>query len=377
MLYDACAADSPCKKKQRKLYVCGACGVECPLDMFGRHQFRKAAFLDLSQVPQQGLPPAAGDLSSHPEASSTSSTCAPAHLVRRCNTCVTQPCCACCEELPLTSFARGQMYRPSNRRRCRPCAVFTLICVRCCQPKPPEAFSRSEAKKRRAVPKVCVSCEQTNPHFERRYTVVLALGFQRGTLPGLPQETLRRIIALSEPGDEFMVVLHGRFECRLCDRSWHLRDSDVSDIDGHVQRSKEHKERLARLASGSLVRVPAAGPEADKLRRGLGVRGAICSAQQLEESRALVSLAEATARGIGIEALRAVGLPSDAAWAAPRVLRAAESLQEGSADIQPAALDAEVKSAQRHWKLYGHLSADGELDMEEVASLAAILSQGS
>merc|ERR1712217_687480 len=103
---------------------------------------------------------------------------APAHVIRRCNDCVKQPCMACHEELPLSKYAKGQMMRPSGQRRCRECAAETILCVRCGQPKPRSEFSSVEARKRKLLPKLCRDCEHTNPYFERRYAVVLTLGSQ-------------------------------------------------------------------------------------------------------------------------------------------------------------------------------------------------------
>merc|ERR1719469_1599562 len=102
-----------------------------------------------------------------------------------------------------------------------------MICIRCGQPRPKEAFSSVEVKKRRSASKICQSCSETNPYFERRYA--LALMFSRL----LPQEVLQRISVLSEPGDEFTVVHRQSFECQLCRESWSLL---THDMERHVHQ---------------------------------------------------------------------------------------------------------------------------------------------
>merc|ERR1719191_812414 len=142
-------------RERDRMYLCGSCNLELPLDMFGRYQFRKAAQLDAAT----------------PEPAS--------HLIRRCNNCVQQPCSACRRELPLSAFARGQMLRPKDDRRCRECAAFTYLCSRCGQPKPPREFSPLEVGKRKIYPKVCSGCLDINPYFERRFTMALVLSGRR------------------------------------------------------------------------------------------------------------------------------------------------------------------------------------------------------
>lgn len=340
-----------------RLFLCGACSLSKPVDMFGRHQFRKVALLDSELI----------------DGTETSETQTAMHLVRRCNACVTQPCSACRVELPVTSFAKGQMSRPSSSRRCRPCAAFTVICVGCNLPKLPSQFSPAEVNKRRAVPKVCHACESTNPYFERRFVIVLCLTQRAGRCrPALPQEATRSIVRFADPGDEFTAITRDGFVCRLCKRSYCWSVCGPHEAERHI-RTPEHRERLERLATGSLVRLLDLPNEAkERLQRGLGIRGAVCSAQQVHEASTLVHIDTANLQGVGCDALRAAGLQGGAIWVSPHVLRAAEALQLGTATPPRAAL-SEVKSAQRHWKLYGHLGAVGDLDADEVAILASAM----
>jgi len=361
----AAAPAAPRQREGRSSYTCGVCSRSLPLDMFGRHQFRKAAAVD--------LPPGSS------EDRSSSSTAAPAHLVRRCNDCVRQPCHACGEELPLSFFAKGQMMRPSGQRRCRSCAAETILCMRCGQPKPRSAFSALEVLKRKLLPRVCSECEQTNPYFERRYGLVLVFSSPKSRIgsgarvPRLPLDILRRIVGFSEPGDEFTQIFRKDFECSLCARSWSFA---TNDVERHVRHSQVHRQRLEKLQRGSLLRIGSLDLEPSRFRSGLGIRGAVCSRERVEEARALLRVEDAMAQGLAMEALRVAGLAPECAWVAPRVVEAAMRLQLGSA-VPPKGSSAEVRSAQRRWKLFGHLGAEaeGHADAEEeLSALNAMLS---
>eukprot|EP00403_Amphidinium_massartii_P000039 CAMPEP_0178374880 /NCGR_PEP_ID=MMETSP0689_2-20121128/2601_1 /TAXON_ID=160604 /ORGANISM="Amphidinium massartii, Strain CS-259" /LENGTH=634 /DNA_ID=CAMNT_0019994857 /DNA_START=22 /DNA_END=1922 /DNA_ORIENTATION=- len=338
------------------LYLCGACNRERRLDQFGRHQFRKPAKLDdRSEVRPEDL-----------------------HLVRRCNDCVTQPCGACKLELPLSDFARSQMMRPHGSRRCRICAEDTFWCVRCKQPKTKDGFSQNEIDKHKDKPRVCLGCETTNPYYERRYGILLTLAFRSqssgvdiegAALPALPVEAVRVIVDFSEPGDEFVAVLPQHFECFLCKKRWNLLGNEV---ERHV-RSDRHKRLLLRLAAGELLKIPEAGPDAERLRAGLGLTGKICTARELQQARALVRVEETGGLGVLPEALLAAGLTRTAGGVTPRLLDAARALQEGglpserrSAMPSLSAEDlAEVRSARRRWKLFGHMGVLGDAEDEE------------
>jgi len=340
-------------------FDCGACGKFLPLDMFGRHQFRKVAIMD------------------SPRSAEDSGT--PLHLVRRCNDCVLQPCSACGIELPLSRFAKGQMMRPRGQRRCRECAVETVLCVRCGQPKPRAAFSPVEAHKRKLAPRVCNECEHTNPYFERRYGLVLTLGSHRccsgsaRRLPPLPLEILQRVASFSEPGDEFTRVHRRDFECGLCGRSWNL---STNDVDRHVRHSQLHKKRLESLNRGLLLRVSSLDMEVSRLRNGLGIRGDVCSRERVEEARALLRVEEVKSQGIALEALMAAGVAPGCNWVAPRLVELAVGMQLGAATPPEAsaatASSAVVRSAQRRWKLFGHLGAEAEGHADAEEQLSAI-----
>mmetsp|Transcript_46483 Transcript_46483/g.132535 ORF Transcript_46483/g.132535 Transcript_46483/m.132535 type:complete len:609 (-) Transcript_46483:76-1902(-) len=338
-------------------YPCGACGRCLPLDMYGRHQFRKAVAVDALPEGQA----------------------APAHLTRRCNDCVQQPCSACGEELPLSRFAKAQMMRPHGQRRCRGCAAETLLCARCGRPRPPDAYSPVEARKRKVLPRVCSECEQTNPYFERRYVLALVLGSRRPRgpalneqLPGLPLDILRRIVEFSEPGDEFTRVFQRDFECNLCDRRWSI---SMNDVDRHVRHSQLHRQRLDKLRKGLLVRIGSLDLDISRFRNGLGIQGAVCSRERAREAQALVRVQDATAQGLALDTLQAAGLAPGRTWAAPQVVELALGLQLGGRAPPEEASCAEVRSAQRRWRLFGHLGAEAEgCDADELSALNAMLS---
>jgi len=364
--------DDPAGGHRAAGYLCGACGRKLPLDMFSRCQFRKAAAMNAP-------PAAAADAVGQAEA-------AAAHLVRRCNDCVVQPCSGCGAELALSRFAKNQMMRPRGQRRCRACTVDTLLCVRCGRPRPREAFSRAQAQKSKALPRVCADCEHINPYHERRYAVAMALGrarvsnrsVTRAALPALPLETIRRIVEMSEPGDEFTKVHARDFHCSLCSRSWSLL---TNEVERHVRHSEVHRHRVKRLQDGSLVRIAELelqGLEASRFRDGLGVQGPVCSRERAEEARALVPLWHATAEGVTTETLRVAGLAPGCQWVAPRILEAALRLQLSSGPVpQDSASSsvAEVRSARRRWMLFGHRlgpEAEGH-DAEELSAVCAML----
>merc|ERR1719329_298013 len=193
-----------------------------------------------------------------------------------------------------------------------------MICVRCCQPKPRSAFSSVEISKKRSEVKICEECGLKNPYFERRYAIVLMFGHRSsaqltGGLVSLPQEALQMIIEFSEPGDKFTVVHQQSFECRLCfSQQWSLL---TNDVERHVRCSKQHQLRSAKLRRGELLHFTAGladdGEEIEARLRVLGVRGDVCSRQQMEEAESLVSVASASAQGVRLEALRAAGLATD------------------------------------------------------------------
>jgi len=334
--------------------------------MFSRAQFRKAAAVDhVPNIGEDGTTNAEGTMAEH--------------LTRRCNDCVQQPCCVCGIELALSHFAKSQMMRPHGHRRCRECAAETILCVRCGHAKSISEFSLVEAKKRKISPRVCSDCEQTNPYFERRYCVLFTLGMPRRCrerppsapcLPALPLDIVRRVIELSEPGDEFIKVRRRDFECGLCGRSWSLC---TNDVERHLN-TPLHRNRLDKLDRGLLVRIASLDLEASRFRNGLGIRAAVCSRERVEEARALVCLETARSQGLGLEALRVAGLPPDCEWVAPRIAEAAVGLQLGSWSAVPEDSSGsckEVRSAQRQWKLFGHLEVT-EVDGEEAEELSAI-----
>jgi len=363
------AAQAARQREKGSSYDCGVCGRLLPLDMFGRHQFRKAAAVDTAQQPEAQDQPGRAPI-------------APAHAVRRCNDCVKQPCSACGDELPLSAFGKGQMMRPRGQRRCRACTAETMLCMRCGRPKPRSAFSQLEVMKRKILPRVCSECEQTNPYFERRYGLVLIFTQLRpragsaGCLPsrGLPLDVVRRIASFSEPGDEFTQVYRKAFECGLCGRSWSFA---TNDVERHVRCSQVHRQRLEKLERGLLLRIGSLDLEASRFHCGLGIKGAVCSRERAEEARALVRVKDALDQGLAMEALRSAGLAPERDWVAPKVVEVAMQLQLGSATPPPEASSAEVKSAQRRWMLFGHLGAEaeGHADAaEELSALSAMLS---
>ena len=141
------------ERERGKTFLCGSCQKSLPIDMFTRSQFQKAAAMDDGRGESES------------------------HLVRRCNECVTQPCCACSKELPLTAFANSQMLRPQGSRRCRVCASETWWCIRCARPRAQSDFSSFEARKGKRIAKVCQDCNKSNTYFDRRHA--LLRGFQR------------------------------------------------------------------------------------------------------------------------------------------------------------------------------------------------------
>eukprot|EP00928_Gymnodinium_smaydae_P083342 TRINITY_DN6657_c0_g1_i1.p1 TRINITY_DN6657_c0_g1~~TRINITY_DN6657_c0_g1_i1.p1 ORF type:complete len:689 (-),score=153.96 TRINITY_DN6657_c0_g1_i1:8-2044(-) len=264
------AANGPMQKKG-KAFLCGSCDRELPIDMFTRSQFQKAAKLDEEE----------------PEGAAEK-----AHLVRRCNDCVKQPCCACGVELPLSAFAGTQMLRPHGSRRCRPCAADTWLCVRCGRPKPKTDFSNVEARKGKKFAKICVACSASNPYFDRRHAVCALFSgrFAGPPLwgpPALAREVILRILEFA--AERFIKITRTSYECTLCGttRSF-LTSADDAPVERHVRTSKLHERRLQSLEAGNLVEIARAGIDADRFHGGLGVRGAFCGRAQVTEAARLV-----------------------------------------------------------------------------------------
>lgn len=271
-------------RQRGKSFLCGSCGRSLGIDMFTRSQFQKATHMDKEREAAAPAPGAAEK----------------AHLVRRCNDCVTQPCCACKAELPLSAFAGTQMLRPPGSRRCRPCAADTWFCARCSRPKAQADFSTLEARKGKKTAKICRTCESSNPYFERRHVVCAVFGGRYAglpaRLPALAREVLLRILAFSGVA-RFVEISRTGFHCGLCARSWSfLASGDDAPIERHLRTSKVHARRLASLQAGNLVEIAAVagsgkpGLELERFREGLGVRGAFCGRDQVQEARRLVDV---------------------------------------------------------------------------------------
>jgi len=96
----------------------------------------------------------------------------------------------------------------------------------------------------------------------------------------------------------------------------------------------------------------------------------------VEEARALLKVEEVTAQGVTLEALRAAGLAPGSDWVAPRLVELALSMQLGAAMPPEASAattsSAECRSAQRRWKLFGHLGAEAEGHADAEEQLSAI-----
>merc|ERR1719331_40805 len=124
-------------------------------------------------------------------------------------------------------------------------------------------------------------------------------------------------------------------------------------------RSTQHLQRLEKLSKGALVRIASQGLDRSCFRDGLGIWGAVCSREQLKEARALVRVSDAREQGLTMEVLQVAGLTPECLWASPRLVEVAMGLQLGSAaPPEGSSQPAECRSAQRRWKLFGHMSAE-------------------
>ena len=190
------AAITAARDRERgKTFLCGSCQKSLPIDMFTRSQFQKAAAMDDGRE----------------EAES--------HLVRRCNECVTQPCCACLALLPLTAFAGSQMLRPQGSRRCRSCAADTWWCIRCARPRAQNEFSSFEARKGKRIAKVCKDCNKSNTYFDRRHALCVAFSGKYAAapsrLPSFSREILSCILDFAKES-QFVSIGTTSFSCTLC-----------------------------------------------------------------------------------------------------------------------------------------------------------------
>lgn len=281
-----------------KLFLCGSCERSLPIDMFTRCQFSKASKMDEHR----------GE----------------SHLVRRCNECVTQPCCACGQLLSLTAFSGSQMLRPQGSRRCRPCTLETWWCDRCCKPKATTEFSSFQARKGKQISKVCRGCEKSNPYFDRRH-VVCAIFSGKFTappwrLPCLSKEILMSILSFAKES-KFITINGSSYSCSLCNKTKSfLANAGEDAVERHLRTSQVHAKRLRSLEAGHLVEVANSGVELDRFRDGLGLKAAFCGMDQVKEAASLIDLWSVQPVSKLLPFLRHVGCresDSGLRWASP------------------------------------------------------------
>ena len=296
-----------------KLFLCGSCERPLPIDMFTRCQFSKASKMDEHR----------GE----------------SHLVRRCNECVTQPCCACGQLLSLTAFSGSQMLRPQGSRRCRPCTIETWWCDRCSKPKPTTEFSSFQARKGKQISKVCRDCEKSNPYFDRRH-VVCAIFSGKYTappwrLPSLSKEILMSILSFARES-KFITISGTSYSCSLCNKTKSfLANAGDDAVERHLRTSQVHAKRLRSLEAGRLVEVATSGVEAERFRDGLGLRGAFCGIDQVKEAASLIDIwsKDMHQMNLMLPFLRHVGCresESGLRWASPEQFEKACGLMEAS-----------------------------------------------
>ena len=294
-----------------KLFLCGSCDRSLPIDMFTRSQFSKASRLD-DKKELVGV----------------------SHLVRRCNECVTQPCCACGEHLPLTAFSGSQMLRPQGSRRCRPCTADTWWCDRCSKPKPTKEFSSFQARKGKQIAKVCRQCETSNQYFDRRHAVcAIFSGKYSGPpwrYPSFSKEILMSILSFARES-KYITVATTHYTCILCNKTKSFLANSGGDppIERHLRTSQMHAKRLRSVEAGHLVEVASTGLELERFRDGLGLRGAYCGIDQVKEAGNLIDLWTLADFHHLQPFLRHVGCKDSdhgLRWASPEQLEKAQSL---------------------------------------------------
>lgn len=258
------------ERERGKTFLCGSCQKSLPIDMFTRSQFQKAAAMDDGRGESES------------------------HLVRRCNECVTQPCCACSKELPLTAFANSQMLRPQGSRRCRVCASETWWCIRCARPRAQSDFSSFEARKGKRIAKVCQDCNKSNTYFDRRHALCVAFSGRYAAapsrLPCFSREILSCILAYARES-QFVCIGMTSFTCTLCNKTFSFlaNGGDGSPVERHLRTSQQHAKRLRSFEAGKLVELATTGLEPERFSH-LGLKGAFCSFEQLKEAASLVDV---------------------------------------------------------------------------------------
>ncbi|CAJ1410521.1 unnamed protein product [Effrenium voratum] len=251
-----------------KLFLCGSCERSLSIDMFTRCQFSKASKIDEHR----------GE----------------SHLVRRCNECVTQPCCACGQHLSLTAFSGSQMLRPQGTRRCRPCTLDTWWCDRCSKPKVTGEFSSFQARKGKQLSKVCRDCEKSNPYFDRRHVLCAIFSGKYAApplrLPAFSKEILMSILSFARES-KFITISGTSYTCSLCNKTKSfLANAGDDAVERHVRTSQVHAKRVRSLEAGHLVEVATTGLDAGRFRDGLGLRGAFCGIDQVKEAASLIDI---------------------------------------------------------------------------------------
>eukprot|EP00930_Biecheleria_cincta_P102235 TRINITY_DN9391_c0_g2_i1.p1 TRINITY_DN9391_c0_g2~~TRINITY_DN9391_c0_g2_i1.p1 ORF type:complete len:647 (+),score=64.71 TRINITY_DN9391_c0_g2_i1:32-1942(+) len=282
-------------KVKGALFVCGACSKSLPIDMFTRSQFRKATQMDTAET----------DIDR-------------ADLVRRCNDCVTQPCCACGNELPLSAFAGSQLHRPQGSRRCKNCAFETLWCVRCARPRPRTDFSAEALDSRGKTSKVCKECQRSNPYFDRRHAICAAFSGRYAApparLPALAREVLCRILSFARESRFVRISLTG-FECILCSKraSFIGNGGNNAPVERHLRTSQLHAKRLRSLEAGHIVDIRSTELEPSRFSQGLGLQGTFCGLDQVREAAQLIDVWELRLREPDLvpEVFREVGCRED------------------------------------------------------------------
>ncbi|CAE7556214.1 unnamed protein product [Symbiodinium natans] len=258
------------ERERGKTFLCGSCQKALPIDMFTRSQFQKASALDDGRAESES------------------------HLVRRCNECVTQPCCACGALLPLTAFANSQMLRPQGSRRCRSCAAETWWCVRCARPRAQAEFSSFEARKGKRIAKVCKDCNKSNTYFDRRHALCVAFSGKYAAapsrLPSFSREVLSNILAFAKES-QFVSIFMTSFTCTLCNKTFSFlaNGGDGAPVERHLRTSQQHAKRLRSLEAGKLVELSATGLDPERFAH-LGLSGAFCSSEQVKEAGNLVDV---------------------------------------------------------------------------------------
>lgn len=247
-------------EKATKLFLCGSCQQSRPIDMFTRSQFWKATQMDENETREESR-----------------------HLLRRCNDCVTQPCCACGQLLALSAFSGSQMLRPQGSRRCRPCTLETWWCDRCQKPKPRLDFSSIQARKGKQISKVCQNCEKSNEYFDRRHALcAIFSGRYKPRWPCLSREILENILQFAHES-RFISIQGTSYSCSLCNKTTSFLQSGDAPIERHLRSSQTHAKRLRNLSKGQLVEIKSSGLELERFTDGLGLNCAFCGIEQFKE----------------------------------------------------------------------------------------------